>query len=133
MDLRLMRQASDSFCTIGELFVDGQHEAFTLEDVERQVKVPGETAIPRGRYEVVVTFSPHFRKMLPLLLAVPHFEGVRIHSGNVAADTEGCILVGHSRAHDSIQDSRIAMAALQPKIAGAIGRGEQVWITVEGV
>lgn len=117
--------------TTGQLSVDGVHECFTLEDAVREgPKVPGRTAIPTGRYEVAVTLSQRFGRQLPILLDVTGFSGVRIHPGNTAADTEGCILVGHSRGLDSVLDSRLAMAALQPKIAGAIGRGERVWVTV---
>lgn len=132
MELRLVRQDGDSFCTLGELFVDGEHECFTLEDIERRIKIPGQTAIPRGRYDVVVTFSPHFQRMLPLLVAVPNFEGVRIHEGNTATDTEGCVLVGRSRAHDSVLDSRLARIALQQKIVGALARHDNVVIVIGG-
>jgi hypothetical protein len=132
MELRLVRQASDSFCTMGELFVETVHECFTVEDIERKIKVPSQTAIPRGRYEVVVTFSPHFQRMLPLLVDVPGFEGVRIHEGNTAEDTAGCIIVGRSRAHDSIIDSRLARIAVQQHIVGAIARHERVFIEIGG-
>jgi hypothetical protein len=131
MDLTLRRRWRTADATIGQLFIANEHECFTLEDVERSgPKVPGQTAIPLGRYEVLVTFSQRFQRALPLLVAVPHFSGVRIHSGNTAVDTDGCILVGHDRGLDSVGDSRLALAALQPKIAGAIARGERVWLTI---
>lgn len=82
---------------IGELTIDGVHQCFTLEDKVREKKIFGKTAIPPGRYEVTVSFSNHFQKKLPLLMNVPNFEGVRIHSGNTAKDTEGCILVGMTK------------------------------------
>lgn len=132
MELLLRRQPSADGCTIGQLFVNGFFECWTLEDIVRDgPKIPGQTAIPFGRYRVEITMSQRFQRMLPLLLAVPGFEGVRIHPGNTAANTEGCILVGQGRANDSISSSRLAMQALQPKIAGALARGDEVWITVE--
>lgn len=132
MELLLQREPSAAGCTLGQLFVNGAHEAFTLEDMVRTgPKVPGATAIPGGRYRVVITFSNRFQRMLPLLLNVPDFTGVRIHSGNTSQDTAGCLLVGQGRAVDSITGSRLALASLQPKIAGAEARGEQIWIEIK--
>jgi hypothetical protein len=131
MELQLARVLSPVDCTIGRLSVDGLFECWTLEDVVRLgTKVFGQTAIPAGRYRVDITRSQRFGRMLPILLAVPGFEGVRIHSGNTAADTEGCILVGQDKEHNSIVGSRLALAALQPKIAGALARAQDVWITI---
>jgi hypothetical protein len=130
--LVLQREASSGDCTIGRLFVDGRSECWTLEDVVRPVKVAGQTAIPAGRYAVTVTKSQRFGRMLPLLLAVPGFEGIRIHAGNTAADTEGCVLVGQQRGVASIQQSALALAHLQPQIAGALARGEAVFMDIRG-
>lgn len=131
MKLTLHRLWPDAACTIGRLSVDGAPECYTLEDVVRAgPKVFGQTAIPAGTYGVIVTHSPHFGRDLPLLVNVPGFEGVRIHPGNTAADTEGCILVGMDRAADSIGRSRLAFDALFPKIVAALARGELVSIEV---
>lgn len=130
MKLTVVRECGAS-CTIGTLLIDGVFECYTLEDVVRpdgEPKVFGETAIPAGEYDVTITFSPHFQRDLPLLHAVPSFEGVRIHPGNTAADTEGCLLVGESRDAESIHNSRAAFDALYPKIRDAIERGEKVTI-----
>lgn len=105
--------------TIGELLVDGIWECFTLEDVERPVKIKGETAIPKGTYKVIINESNRFKRLLPLLLDVPGFEGVRIHSGNTNHDTEGCILVGQSRNKEYIGQSRKAFEKLFKKMQKA--------------
>lgn len=133
MKLKVTRQQFEPECTIGALTVNGFAQCYTLEDVVRptgEPKVFGQTAIPTGTYKVIITFSPHFQRDLPLLLNVPNFEGVRIHPGNTAADTEGCILVGVDRLADSIGHSRIAFDALFPKIQQAIAAGEEVTIEV---
>lgn len=129
----LRRDDANAFRTLGRLYVDGRDEGFfTLEDpIRHGPKVIHETAIPAGRYRVVITKSQRFGVMLPLLLDVPQFEGIRIHAGNVVGDTSGCILVGLSRAQSSLASSRLAMQALQPMIAGALARADAVWITIE--
>lgn len=98
-------------------------------------KVKGRSAIPEGRYAVVVTRSPKFGQWLPLLLGGPDFnrkwKGVRIHAGNTAADTEGCILVGKNLEVGKVLDSRIWLKRLMKKIYEAQARDEPVWLTVE--
>ena len=133
LELTVVRFQCGATCTIGELLVDGQHECWTLEDVVRPdgVKVYGETAIPYGRYKIIVTFSNRFQRELPLLLAVPGFEGIRIHPGNTAADTHGCILVGGEKTATSVLYSRFAFDQLFNKIRNAIRNGEEVWLTVK--
>lgn len=114
-------------CIIGELLVDGIFECFTLEDPEREVKIKGETAIPKGTYKVIINESNRFKRQLPLLLNVPNFEGVRIHSGNTNHDTEGCILVGQSRNKNYIGQSRKAFAKLFKKMQKA----DNITITIQ--
>jgi hypothetical protein len=96
MRIRIERKAHKETYTIGKLYVDDVYVCDTLEDKVRPdgVKLAGETAIPAGKYLSGLTFSARFQKYLPEIFNVPHFTGVRIHSGNTAADTEGCILVG---------------------------------------
>lgn len=115
MELFLRRCAANRNRTIGLLFVDGQFLCFTLEDRIRTEKVPGATAIPHGEYEVKQTMSPRFGRVLPEVLGVPGFEGVRIHAGNTAEDTRGCILLGMGwdGQADSIMRSREALNVLQ--------------------
>jgi hypothetical protein len=101
---------------IGEMLIDGIFECFTLEDAERPVKIKGETAIPKGTYRVIINESNRFKRLLPLLIDVPNFEGVRIHSGNSNHDTEGCILVGQTRNKNYIGQSRKAFDKLFKKM-----------------
>ena len=125
-ELHLRRVDATSIRTIGELSVDGTWLCYTLEDAIREgPKVPGETAIPAGRYQIRVTYSQRFKAVLPLLVDVPGFEWILIHAGNTAEDTEGCILVGMIRDQHRVLQSRLALGAF-------IGALElPAWITIE--
>jgi hypothetical protein len=116
MELQIKRTDFSEESTIGELSVNGVFECYTLEDKVRPVKIAGKTAIPSGRYEVIINFSQRFQKQLPLLLNVPNYEGVRIHSGNTAANTEGCILVGETKTDNFVGESRWAFNRLFEKM-----------------
>jgi len=131
MKLELTRGKSTNKSTPGALYVDSVFECFTLEDVEREVKIKGETAIPKGEYKVIINMSNRFKKMLPLLIDVPNFEGVRIHSGNTSADTEGCILVGESHGPDFVGNSRLAFNKLFAKMNDALVLGEEITIEIK--
>jgi len=132
MKLILTRDRSTEKSTTGILSVNGQFECYTLEDVVRPTKIHGETAIPAGEYEVVLTMSPRFKRILPLLLNVPGFDGIRIHPGNTDKDTEGCILVGESQSRDFIGSSRVAFMRLFNKLADAKDAGERITIDIIG-
>lgn len=106
LNLKLDRIYCGSHYTIGRLYVDDKYFCDTLEDVVRDLnhdgdlddpgeqKVYGETAIPYGRYHIEVTYSPKFKRLLPLILAVWGFIGIRIHKGRYPSHTSGCVLVG---------------------------------------
>ena len=94
-------------------------------------KLKGCSAIPEGRYPVVITYSPKMKEWLPLLVNVPMFSGIRIHAGNTAKDTEGCILVGQNLKKGMVLNSRIWLKRLKDKIVEAKDKGEAVWITVK--
>lgn len=135
VEIKLIRDTLTKESTLGKLYIDGYYFANTLEDVVRAPgsKVAGKTAIPTGRYRVIWNKSNRFSRLagrdvfMPLLLDIPGFAGVRIHTGNRAADTEGCILVGYDRHADSISRSRDAIQALYPLIEKS---KTLVWLTV---
>lgn len=136
MNLHLERRQFTQESTLGQLFVDGWFECYTLEDYRRpdgEAKVPGATCIPPGRYQVLLTMSAWFKKVLPLLVNVPGFEGIRIHGGNTAADTEGCILLGQMKGVDMVLASQSALRVFQPKVQAALDEGQEVWITITEV
>ena len=119
MQITVKRLHKTDKSTIGELLIDGIFECYTLEDVERPVKIKAETAIPKGPYKVIINMSNRLKRLLPLLINVPNFEGVRIHAGNTNHDTEGCILVGQTRGDNYIGQSRKAFAKLFKKMQAA--------------
>lgn len=138
MELILTRVCKNKDYTEGRIEIDGTPFCDTLEPTWRDVgwghrggKVEGRTAIPEGRYPVVITRSPRFGEWLPLLLHVPLFEGIRIHAGNSVHDTAGCILVGCRRKPGLLLDSRLWVYRLKRKIVEAKARGEGVWIVVK--
>ena len=126
--------------TIGTLYVNGCEECIVLEDVDRMLeiadnmKINGESCIPRGNYEVIINFSNRFKKEMPLLLNVPRFEGVRIHAGNYTGDTEGCLLLGSSyiRKDDKpmILNSRATYDKFFAKLDASLQLGERCWIEI---
>ena len=131
MKIEVIRHTFTGRSTIGSLYIDKKFECYTLEDVVRTgPKVHGQTAIPEGTYEVQITFSPRFKRDLPLLLNVPNFEGVRLHSGNRAEETEGCILVGRAVLPHEVRGSRAAFDGLYGKLLAAWFRKEPMDITV---
>jgi len=133
MELKLCRKYFYEKSTIGHLYVDGTFECFTLEDKVREpgVKVPRETAIPYGTYKVIIDFSGRFQCLMPHILDVPMFEGIRIHTGNTDANTEGCILVGAVLENqDFIGSSRVAFDKLFGKLKAALDSGVGIVISI---
>ena len=126
MKLELKRVALKDTYTIGKLYIDGVFFSDTIEDKVRDVKIKGITAIPYGTYKVVLSLSNRFKKVLPLLVSVPGFEGVRIHAGNTSEDTEGCILVGENKGVGKVINSRKTMDKLMPILESA----ENITITI---
>lgn len=129
MEIQVNRKWFSDKSTISEMLIDGVFQCFVLEDVERTEKVYGQTAIPVGRYRINITPSKRFGRLMPLIEHVPGFEGIRIHWGNEAKDTEGCLLLGETRGVDFVGKSRLAFMEFFNKLVDY--RGDDVWITIE--
>lgn len=118
MNIILDRIAKKSKYTIGKLYIDGEYFCDTIEDTDRGLtqtmtdaqikskKVYGQTAIPTGTYKVIISYSNKFKRQMPLLLNVPGFLGIRIHSGNTEKDTEGCLIVGKNKVVGKVIESK---------------------------
>jgi hypothetical protein len=121
--------------TIGELSIDGKFECYILEDYDRlskaRKKVYGETAIPRGTYTIRLNKSPRFKRILPLLISVPGFSGIRIHAGNTAKDTEGCLLPGTTRRKDFVGQSKRAFSKLYKKLERAKSENRKIIMEIQ--
>ena len=140
MEILVNRRTKTKLSTISDVTIDGVFFCFGLEDVDRGLnqsmplqeirakKVFAQTAIPAGRYELIINFSNRFQQYMPLLLNVPGFEGVRIHPGNKAANTEGCLLLGQTEGTDFIGNSRAAYRSFLPKLR-AVEKKEKIFIT----
>lgn len=142
MDITLNRIAKKAKYTIGKLYINNQYFCDTLEDTDRGLtqsmteqqikpkKVYGETAIPTGTYKVIISYSNKFKKQMPLLLNVPGFAGIRIHSGNTEKDSLGCILVGKNKAVGKVLESRDTYSKLFSILQEA-NKKETIKITIK--
>lgn len=125
--------------TVGELLLNGRHICWTCEDAVREIpgrpvsewKIKGETAIPVGRYKIERTWSPRFSMMMPQLIDVPGFEGIRIHPGNTTDDTEGCILPGMEWRENGVGSSQLAYREILKWLEAIESQGLDAWITIE--
>lgn len=153
MEIKVKRKWKKEAYTIGKMYINGAYVCDTLEDKDRGltsnmsvaqicgVKVHGETAIPTGRYLVdMKTVSPRFggraqyqfcKGRLPRLCNTPGYQGVLIHIGNTAKDTDGCILVGENKEKGKVMNSTATFRRLYPILKAADERGERIWITIE--
>lgn len=142
MLIDLNRKYKKADYTIGIVSIDGVRFSNSLEDTDRGLnntmtpnevrckKIYGSTAIPTGTYEVIFTYSIKYKKEMPILLNVPGFEGIRIHSGNTAADTEGCIIIGDNTAKGCVTNSKNKTSQLYDRIRFAISKGERIYIKI---
>ena len=132
MDIHIKRHWYTETSSSGMIVIDGMTEGFTLEDCARPdgVKIAGKTCIQPGEYPLVVDMSNRFQRLMPHVLNVPFFTGIRIHMGNDALDTEGCILVGAERGYNAIWGSKVAFDRIFDKIKTAFDKGETITLTV---
>jgi len=142
MTINVRRKYFTDESTISEWYIGDEFICWGLEDKDRGLKasdrlveiqkhkIYGKTAIPYGTYEVTMSFSNRFKKVLPLLREVKGFTGIRIHPGNKAADTEGCLLPGMKYSTNAVWSSKTAFAIVLKRIKAAM-RSEKVFITIE--
>lgn len=116
MKIKVDRIYKGESYTIGKMYLNGEYFCDTLEDAVRPVKIPNETAIPAGTYKVEVTYSPKFKRDLPLLIDVPNYTGIRIHNGSNKDHTSGCILVGFNKTKGQLTDSHIMCKLLTKRL-----------------
>lgn len=131
MKLELIRIANRPTYCIGKLYIDGVWFCDTIEDTDRGLddsmsvdeilkkKIKGETAIPTGVYKIEITYSPKYKRMMPLLIGVKGYSGIRIHSGNTSKDTEGCLLVGRNTVVGMVTESRNTYQRLFARLQNA--------------
>lgn len=131
MKLELIRIANRPTYCIGKLYIDGEYFCDVIEDTDRGLddsmsvdeilkkKIKGETAIPTGHYSIEITYSPKYKRMMPLLIGVKGYSGIRIHSGNTSKDTEGCLLVGRNTKVGMVTDSRNTYQRLFARLQNA--------------
>nr|DAT13055.1 MAG TPA: hypothetical protein [Caudoviricetes sp.] len=143
MEIRVKRIARKDGYTIGQMSLNGDYFCDTLEDTDRGLKDTmqvneilakkrkGVTAIPTGKYDVVLTFSPKFKRVLPLLLNVKGYEYIRIHHGNFPSSTDGCLLVGENKERGKVINSRATLERLMSVLLECEKKKEKVTITIE--
>ena len=137
--LRLERRYKGSKYTIGKLFINDEYFCDTIEDIDRGLKssmsveyikkkkVYAETAIPTGTYKIEMTYSNKFKRILPLLVDVKGFSGIRIHRGNTEIDSSGCIIVGENKVKGKVINSTRYEIALVNKLLDE----DDIEITIE--
>lgn len=131
MRITLIRIANRPTYCIGKLYIDGKYFCDTIEDTDRglddkmseeeilKYKIKSETAIPTGIYQITITYSPKYKKNMPLINNVKGYSGIRIHSGNTSKDTEGCLIVGKNKEVGKVLESRVTYNALYKRLVQA--------------
>ena len=142
MKIYLYRKYKKNNYTIGQLFINNEYFSDCLEDTDRgltsnmsieeikRIKVPGNTCIPYGTYKITITYSPKFKKNLPLINDVKGFEGIRIHSGNNNNDTSGCLLLGFNKIKGGVINSKVTVDKFIDIIQKTINSGEIITLSI---
>lgn len=141
MELTLIRKYKKKDYCIGDLYIGDKFFCNTLEDPDRDLnqngkfdngefKVYGNTCIPYGKYKIILNYSNKFKRVLPLLLDVPNFEGIRIHRGNTPKDTLGCILVGENKVKGQVINSTKYEEKLVDILKKAIDNNQSITINI---
>lgn len=143
MEIQVSRIARKDGYTIGRMSLNGVYFCDTLEDTDRGLnstmpldeilakKIKAQTAIPTGKYDVILTFSPRFKRVLPLLLNVPGYQYIRVHNGNRPDSTEGCLLVGENKVKGQVINSRATLEKLMSVLLECEKRKEKITITID--
>lgn len=130
----LVRHTFGPTSTVGTLYLRGEAVCFTLEDADRLAlgfkKVYAQTAIPAGTFDLRLSMSSRFRKIMPEVMGVPQFTGIRIHSGNFVKDTAGCILPGRQASLGVVHFSREAYETVLDLIEEEIDRYQATSLTI---
>lgn len=142
MELKLIRKYRKTDYTIGILYINNKYFCEILEDIDRglkdsmsleeikKIKIKDQTCIPYGKYQILMTYSPKYKKIMPLVNNVKGFEGIRIHSGNTNKDTSGCLLPGFNKIKGQVINSRETFNKLYSFIQTAINNKENVTIEI---
>ena len=142
MELKLIRKYRKTDYTIGILYINNEYFCEILEDIDRglkdsmsleeikKIKIKDQTCIPYGKYQILMTYSPKYKKIMPLINNVKGFEGIRIHSGNTNKDTSGCLLPGFNKIKGQVINSRETFNKLYSLIQTAINNKENVTIEI---
>ena len=130
----IQRDGRENF-TPGRMYFEGHAFCHTCEDEDRFLedggtKETGKTAIPRGKYRLITSESPRFGRILPEVLHVPGFTGVRIHGGNTKDDTEGCPLIGEERTENGVRKCKEVVDGLIRRIIAEEKLGNLFCVTV---
>lgn len=130
MDLKSHRIFHTEVYTISKFFINNVYFCDVIEDVERDVKVQNETAIPKGRYEVIVNQSTRFKRLLPRLLNVPGFDGILIHNGKDQNSSSGCLILGENKIKGQVVNSTYYMNKLTDLLYAEQTKGLKSYIEI---